>query len=197
MNNRYPTSPLPESFLGRWAFFIELHDIARHELVYLPYREALRHLRDADLLLFRRRGLISIAGRGDHSHAAKAAWWGDDLADWLPSEWNQMPPRATALESVDDGPYLAADAAAFIEGFNNPVLRERRPIWAIAIPVTLCYQGDASVGMPVVGYLFDRPAAPAETAEASEPTDAIRDSSTNAPRLAAARRAVSDASTTR
>ena len=31
------------------------------------------------MLLFRRRGLISIAGRGSHSHAAKAAWWGDDL----------------------------------------------------------------------------------------------------------------------
>jgi len=39
-----------------------------------------RHLiRDGDLLLYRRRGLISIAGRGVHSHAAKAAWWHDDL----------------------------------------------------------------------------------------------------------------------
>ena len=34
---------------------------------------------DGDLLLFRRRGLIAIAGRGNHSHAAKAAWWGDEL----------------------------------------------------------------------------------------------------------------------
>jgi hypothetical protein len=35
-------------------------------------------LRDGDLLLFRRRGLIAIAGRGVHSHAAKLAWWGDE-----------------------------------------------------------------------------------------------------------------------
>ncbi len=34
---------------------------------------------DGDLLLFRQRGLISILGRGRHSHAAMAAWWGDDL----------------------------------------------------------------------------------------------------------------------
>lgn len=34
---------------------------------------------DGDLLLFRRRNLISIAGRGEHSHAGKAAWWGEDL----------------------------------------------------------------------------------------------------------------------
>ena len=53
--------------------------MARSELFFVPFRAACRQVRDADLLLFRRRGLISIAGRGDHSHAAKAAWWGDDL----------------------------------------------------------------------------------------------------------------------
>ncbi len=47
-----------------------MHD---SELIFVPYRQARGHVRDADLLLFRRRGLISIAGRGDHSHAAKAA----------------------------------------------------------------------------------------------------------------------------
>ena len=41
--------------------------------------DAQRDIQDADLLLFRRRGLVSIAGRGEHSHAAKAAWWDDDL----------------------------------------------------------------------------------------------------------------------
>ncbi len=69
------------------------------------YREARHQIGDADLLLFRRRGvlgsgggegmpgrlrlgrligglpslLIAVAGRGLHSHAAKAAWWGQDL----------------------------------------------------------------------------------------------------------------------
>ena len=45
----------------------------------VPYAQARNQIRDADLLLFRRRSLISIAGRGEHSHAAKAAWWGEDL----------------------------------------------------------------------------------------------------------------------
>ncbi len=48
-------------------------------LSMVRYRTARSQIRDGDLLLFRRRGLISIAGRGDHSHAAKAAWWGDSL----------------------------------------------------------------------------------------------------------------------
>lgn len=34
---------------------------------------------DGDLLLYRRRGLISAYGRGVHFHAAKAAWWDDEL----------------------------------------------------------------------------------------------------------------------
>jgi len=41
--------------------------------------EAERSIADGDLLLWRRCGLISIAGRGRHSHAAKAAWWDNDL----------------------------------------------------------------------------------------------------------------------
>jgi len=46
----------------------------------LAHFDQVRHeIRDGDLLLFRRRGLISIAGRGLHSHAAKAAWWDDQL----------------------------------------------------------------------------------------------------------------------
>ena len=45
----------------------------------LSYEQARKKIGDGDLLLFRRKGLISVAGRGVHSHAAMAAWWGDDL----------------------------------------------------------------------------------------------------------------------
>ncbi|HEY2895136.1 MAG TPA: hypothetical protein VGJ16_13010 [Pirellulales bacterium] len=50
------------------------------QLNFAPYRDVRRTILDSDLLLFRRRGLISIAGRGEHSHAAKAAWWQTDLS---------------------------------------------------------------------------------------------------------------------
>ncbi len=46
-------------------------------VVHLEEAEAA--IRDADLLLYRRRGLIAIAGRGIHSHSAKAAWWDGQL----------------------------------------------------------------------------------------------------------------------
>jgi len=66
-------------------------------LLFTPYRDARLRIRDSDLLLFRRRGLISIAGRGDHSHAAKAAWWGDDLFCLEVREWHGG--RAVTLSS--------------------------------------------------------------------------------------------------
>lgn len=44
----------------------------------IPLREARTELRDADVLLFRRQGLIARAGRGVHSHAAMLAWWDDE-----------------------------------------------------------------------------------------------------------------------
>jgi len=49
------------------------------ERMLVGYADARRHIASGDLLLFRRRGLISIVGRGVHSHAAMAAWWYGDL----------------------------------------------------------------------------------------------------------------------
>jgi hypothetical protein len=63
----------------------------------LPLTAARTYIRDADLLLFRRRGPIAIAGRGVHSHAAKAAWWGDELFCLEVREWHGG--RAVTLDS--------------------------------------------------------------------------------------------------
>ena len=43
------------------------------------FTDCVEEILDSDLLLFRRRGLISFAGRGIHTHAAKAAWWNGNL----------------------------------------------------------------------------------------------------------------------
>ena len=67
------------------------------ELTFLPFHLAAASIRDGDLLLYRRRGLISIAGRGDHSHAAKAAWWNGELFCLEVREWHGG--RAVTLDS--------------------------------------------------------------------------------------------------
>ena len=64
---------------------------------FVPFRQAQRDIRDADLLLFRKHGVIAVAGRGIHSHAAKAAWWNNDLFCLEVREFHGG--RAVTLES--------------------------------------------------------------------------------------------------
>jgi len=47
--------------------------------LHVPLSQAQEWIRDGDLLLFRRRGLIAAFGRGEHSHAALAGWWSETL----------------------------------------------------------------------------------------------------------------------
>jgi hypothetical protein len=64
---------------------------------FISLHDAQPHVADGDLLLFRRHGLIAAAGRGTHSHAAKAAWWDDDLFCLEVREWHGG--RAVTLDS--------------------------------------------------------------------------------------------------
>ncbi len=57
------------------------------KLHFRPYRIVRDLVANGDLLLFRRRSLISIAGRGEHSHVAKAARWDGDLFCLEVREW--------------------------------------------------------------------------------------------------------------
>lgn len=81
-------------------------------------------LADGDLLLFRRRGLISIAGRGVHSHAAKVARWGGtpfcvEVREWhggravtLASQVRRCPGRIDVFQANPGRRWPEYDAAA-------------------------------------------------------------------------------------
>ncbi|MCL2305229.1 MAG: hypothetical protein FWC43_07795 [Planctomycetaceae bacterium] len=49
------------------------------KVVERNFSECAGEILDSDLLLFRSRGLVPLAGRGFHSHAGKAAWWNGHL----------------------------------------------------------------------------------------------------------------------
>lgn len=84
------------------------------DLRFAEMSEARDAIQSADLLLYRRRGLISIAGRGQHSHAAKAAWWNEELfclevtgscggrAVTLASQVQRLPGRIDVYEANPD-----------------------------------------------------------------------------------------------
>ncbi len=80
--------------------------------------------------------------------------WIATYTDWRPSRWNESPPRATALELVENALYSADEAAMFLEGFNGSMLEHDQPIWAVAVPIKVHYEGDAQPGTIVEGYVF-------------------------------------------
>jgi hypothetical protein len=73
------------------------HETTRISRVIMPVSQAKRNISDGDLLLFRRRCAISVVGRGEHSHAAKAVWWNGELFCLEVREWHGG--RAVTLES--------------------------------------------------------------------------------------------------
>ncbi len=93
--------------------------------------------------------------------------WITTYADWRPSRWSDVPPCATALELVEDAAYSADEAAVFLEGFNSQLLTAEPPIWAVAVPVVLRYEGDAQPGAAVRGHVFaERELAPLTSCDA-------------------------------
>ena len=65
-----------------------------------------------------------------------------------------MPPQAIAIEIVEDVLYSESEAALFLHGFNGCMLADNQSIWAVAVPVVVRYDGDATLGMAVNGYAF-------------------------------------------
>jgi hypothetical protein len=88
------------------------------------------------------------------AHQRMFRLWIATYDNWRPSRWNDAPPTAVALEPVEEALYSAAEAALFLEGFNSSMLEYEKPIWAVAVPVTVRFEGDASCGSSVQGYAF-------------------------------------------
>ena len=68
---------------------------------------------------------------------------------WRPAAWNELPPRAVAVEAAEAAPLSAGEAARFLEGFNGTMLTRRGRLWAVAVPVTLRYDGDLRTGQTI------------------------------------------------
>ena len=72
--------------------------------------------------------------------------WITRYEKWRPISWDQLPPRATAVEPADATAMPAREAIRFLEGFNRTMLARLLPIWAITVPVTIHYEGDLHIG---------------------------------------------------
>lgn len=72
--------------------------------------------------------------------------WVAGYRDWHPMSWSDRPPLATAIEPLSEATYNAESAQLFLQGFNSQMLLSERGLWAVAVPVTLRFEGDLRPG---------------------------------------------------
>ena len=63
-----------------------------------------------------------------------------------PDGYRDAPATATALEPAEDGTMSAEQAAVYVEAFNRAAGGKGRGIRAVALPVTLRYEGEPRPG---------------------------------------------------
>jgi hypothetical protein len=73
-----------------------------------------------------------------------------------PCGWRDVPPDAVALEPAEAETMSAAEAAVYVEAFNRAAWGQPRKIWAIALPVSVCYEGDPRPGQTIAAPLSTR-----------------------------------------
>jgi hypothetical protein len=72
--------------------------------------------------------------------------WLCAFTDWEPRDSDDLPPSATAVEPAENGTMSALQAARYVQAFNARMMAVGRRLWAVAIPVSITYQGDPSPG---------------------------------------------------
>ena len=63
-----------------------------------------------------------------------------------PIAWHEIPTGAVAIEPAEGRTMTARRAHRYVEAFNRAVLGGNRRVWAVALPVTIRYEGDARPG---------------------------------------------------
>ena len=69
-----------------------------------------------------------------------------------PADWRDAPARAVALEPAETGTMSARQAGLYVEAFNRTASGSPQNQWAVALPVTIRYEGD-----PQPGQLLSEP----------------------------------------
>lgn len=85
------------------------------------------------------------------NHAGKDRFrvWIAAYDQWQPGDYRGVPPAAVALEPAEEGTMSGVQAAAYVEAFNRAALGRKRKVWAVALPVTLRYEGDPVPGQAI------------------------------------------------
>ena len=83
--------------------------------------------------------------------------WIARYCDGTPQTCRDVPPDPLALEPAEEGTMSARQAARYVEAFNRAARVRRLRILAVAIPVTVSYDGEPRPGQSLADTGIGRP----------------------------------------
>ena len=75
---------------------------------------------------------------------------------WIPARWNDLPPDSIALELAEPEAMSAKQAANYLQRHNQVKLAEPDHRWAVAVPVSLIYEGALRQRQPIRGNMLQK-----------------------------------------
>jgi hypothetical protein len=90
----------------------------------------------------------SARARGRQRIAASVCYrvWIVTCDGGQPCSWQELPPRAIAVEPAESGTMSRAAAARYVQAFNRAARQSGQRLWAVAVPVAVRYEGEPSPG---------------------------------------------------
>jgi hypothetical protein len=77
--------------------------------------------------------------------------WFARYENWRPTGCDAVPPKYRAIDLVVPECLSKDQATHVVEAFNAVMLSDQARLWAIAVPVGVCYHGDLRAGDVVPG----------------------------------------------
>jgi len=81
---------------------------------------------------------------------------GDRFRVWIvayegaaPTDWCSLPPGAIAVTPAERGTMSARRAGVYVEAFNRAAVAGPAKRWAVALPVSVRYEGEPERGQPI------------------------------------------------
>jgi len=84
--------------------------------------------------------------RTGHPGGNRFRVWIARYEHWQPGSCTDVPPAVVAIEPAERDTMSADEAATYVEAFNRAALGRSGSLWAVALPVTVRYEGEPRPG---------------------------------------------------
>jgi hypothetical protein len=84
-----------------------------------------------------------------HPRGERFRVWIARYDHWQPGGYGEVPPAAIAVEPAEQATMSGDEASTYVEAFNRAALGRPAKLWAVAVPVSVRYEGEPQPGQTI------------------------------------------------